>query len=293
MKAKIEKIEPSFGNSFTLRHYEGPYQCNTPFWHCHPEYELVYIQKGNGTRHIGNHLSHFYDGELIFIGPNLPHFPYDNVMTFKNSEIVVQMKADFLGKTFFDAPELFKIKQLFEKSHAAIIFDAPFKHKIGKKLHELLIKKGFDRLLGLLDILNDLAETKNFQLLHANSFTFEVNSTDYFRIQTIYEFVQANFKEDLNLATIANKINMTEPAFCRYFKRLTGKTFTNLLNEIRIAHACQLLYNEEDTIATIAFKSGFNNLSHFNKQFKNVVGYNPSVYRKVFFKAQNIKNNLI
>ncbi len=280
MKVKYEKIEPTFGSSFTIRQFKTPISCETFPWHCHPEYEIVYLKKGSGTRQVGNHISHFHDGELIFIGPNLPHFGFSERQEIDNSEIVIQLKADFLGEDFLERPEMYQIQQLFERSKFGITFNNPIKHEIGEEIQQLLEMNPFDRLIQLLKIFQALATTNAFTILNADGYSLEVDSSDYQRIQTIYEFTQSNFQQNIDLQTIASKINMTPPAFCRFFKRLTGKTFTNFVSEIRIANACQLLHTEENTIAKIAYDSGFNNLSHFNNQFKKTTGKSPSQYRK-------------
>lgn len=280
MKASLEKIEPGFGSSFTIRKFTDA-QCHAkPHWHFHPEYEIVYISNGRGKRHIGNHMSFYEDGDLIFLGPDLPHFGFTEELHEKHVEIVLQMKEDFLGNEFLSRPEMQRIQQLFARSKQGLSFFGDTKRIIGEQLEAMVDMDNFDRLIGLLQILKDLAESTDYELLNADGFALEVNSSDYGRIQSIYAFVEQNFQNQIGLDDITKEVNMTVPAFCRYFKKLTQKTFTQFVNEFRVAHACRMLSDESLSVAAISFESGFNNLSHFNKQFRLISGTSPSDYRK-------------
>jgi AraC-like DNA-binding protein len=144
----------------------------------------------------------------------------------------------------------------------------------------MLKEDGFDRLLALLHILQEMAEADDYEMLNASGFALEVSAQDQDRIEAIYQYVQQNFQDEVNLDEAARRANMTVPAFCRYFKKLTRKTFSQFVNEFRIAHACRLLGDDTLSIAAVSFESGFNNLSHFNRQFKNITNLSPRAYRK-------------
>ena len=127
MKASLEKIEPVFGSSFTFRRFTDIRRVGSTYWHLHPEYEIVYISHGRGKRHIGEHLSYYEDGDLIFLGPNIPHFGFAEGLIEDHVEVVVQMKEDFLGKDFFERPEMYGIKQLFERAKQGISYSGETK----------------------------------------------------------------------------------------------------------------------------------------------------------------------
>lgn len=280
MKAILEKIEPAFGSSFTIRRFDDMEECNRPHWHFHPEYEIVYVSNGRGKRHIGDHISFYDDGDLIFLGPNLPHFGFTEELFEEHVEIVVQMKEDFLGQEFLSKPEMEAIRRLFERSRQGISFPSTVKEAVGRRLMAMMELGGFERLLELLSILQLMARCADYKMLNASGFALEVNAQDQKRIEAVYNYVGHNFQEDVNLDEAASRVNMTVPAFCRYFKKLTRKTFSQFVNEFRIAHACRLLGDETLTIAAVSFDSGFNNLSHFNRQFKGITGFSPRDYRK-------------
>ncbi|MGI9544173.1 MAG: AraC family transcriptional regulator [Cyclobacteriaceae bacterium] len=279
-KPAFEKINPTFGSSISLKQYADPCRNELPSWHFHPELELVYVNGGSGKRHIGSHLSYFNHGELIFIGANLPHFGFTDRLTSNQSETIVQMREDFLGEHFFSIPEMAIIQSLFEKAKLGLSFHGKTKRKVGRKMEKLSKYDPYDRLLKLLNILRDLALSEEYVILNVDGFVLETQLQDNDRINVIFNFVRDHFKRTIPLEEIAEKVSMTVPAFCRYFKKSSGKTFTQFVNEYRLVHASKLLAEEPTSITDICFKSGFNNFSHFNKQFKQFTGKSPSVYRK-------------
>lgn len=281
----LEKIEPSFGHSFTLRKFEELNPNAQPLWHFHPELEIVYIKHGSGKRHIGNHISYYNGGDLIFLGPNLPHFGFTDRLTGNNAEIVVQMREDFLGKDFFSLPETQVISQLFEKSRAGLSFYGTTREEVGSMLESLFYMNQFEKLTGFIRILHILASSKEYTTLNAGGISLVVSGSDTDRIDHIYKYVREHFTEQISLEEIASEVSMTVPSFCRYFKKVTGKTFTEFVNEFRIVHACKLLNEERQTISEVCFASGFNNFSHFNRLFKEKTGYSPNKYRKSLEKV--------
>ena len=269
MKATLEKINPNTDSTFSIKKYSHKHSVNSPVWHFHPEFEIVYLPpKSKGKRHIGDHISYFDDGDLIFLGPDLPHFGFSERKEAEHFEIVVQMKEDFLGPKFMEKPQMQAIKKLFEKARLGLSFHGTIKVEIGERLSNMLKMTPFEKTIELLCILQKMAQSEEYQILNATSFGLEVNSQDHDRIETIYNYVQDNFKEPISLEQIAGQINMTVPAFCRFFKKLTGLTFTKFVNEFRVAFAKKILAEESVSIADVCFECGFNNFSHFNKTFK-------------------------
>lgn len=280
-KPTLEKISPEFGSSILVKkHKMDAYKGEVkPFWHFHPEMELVYVNKGRGKRHIGNHLSYFNNSQLLLIGSNLPHYGFIDRLTINGSETLVQFKPEFLGDHFFDIPEMGPINKLFERSKKGILFGVKTKKKVGRKIEKLNENEGFKKILILLDILHCLAKSEDYTILNADGFAFEAEPQDNAKIDIIFKHVNQNFKEHISLDEIASKVSMTVPAFCRYFKKVTGKTFTKLVNEYRVVHATKLLSESQMSITDVSFECGFNNFSHFNKLFKEFTGKSASKYR--------------
>ena len=279
LKPAFESIEPNFGHSYTYQKFDAHKNNKNTVWHYHPEIELVYVKGGSGKRQIGSHISYYSTGELILIGSNLPHCGFTNKLTGNDSETVIQMKQDFLGNDFFNIPEMKKIQSLFEMAKGGITFSGKTKRKIGEKMEILEYQTDFQRLLSILNILNELGNSKDFKILNGEGFSLETEVKDNDRINIVFNHVKSNFKEEITLNEIADKVSMTVPSFCRYFKKITNKTFTQFVNEYRLVHASKLLTELPLSITEVCFESGFNNFSHFNKQFKAFTGQNPSEYR--------------
>ena len=280
MKPEFEKITPKFGSSVFVEQHLDKKDQGVPFWHFHPELELVYIDNARGKRHIGNHLSYFNNSQLILIGANLPHSGFADGFNSEGRETIVQFREDFLGPSFVDVPESAAIKFLFKKAKSGILFGRETKDKIGPKIEKLIDLQGFERVLALLEILNDLGSSNDYTLLNVIGYSFEVSSADNQKTTEVYDYVRKNFKEQIYLDQVASLVSMTVPAFCRYFKKNTGKTFTQFINEYRLVHATKLLSESTINITDVCHESGFNNFSHFNKLFKNYTGKSPLKYRK-------------
>lgn len=278
-KASLEAIEPTFGNSFTYKRYDDVSKNSFTYWHYHPEIELIYVNGGSGKRQIGSHVSYFNDGDLMLIGSNLPHCGFTDKKTGNKCETVIQMKLDFLGNDFFNIPEMKNIQKLFEVAKSGISFFGKTKAKMGDKMETMEYQSDFQRLLSILNILNELAITDEYKVLNAEGFSIQTEVKDNDRINVVFNHVRSNFTEPISLDEIGDMASMTVPSFCRYFKKMTNKTFTQFVNEYRLVHASKLLAEQNMSITEVCFACGFNNFSHFNKSFKAFTGQNPSEYR--------------
>jgi AraC-like DNA-binding protein len=278
-KPTLEKITPSFGSSLLVKKHVQFLKTKKAFWHFHPEIEIVYVNKGKGKRHIGNHISYFNNSQLILIGSNLPHLGYMDRLTTNGSETLIQFKPNFLGEDFFKIPEMGAIYQLFERAKKGIRFNIEIKKRIGAKIEDLADLNGADRIISFLDILKELATTDDYTILNADGFAFETQPQDNGKIDLVFKQINENFNRPIALQEIADIVSMTVPAFCRFFKKTTGKTFTKLVNEYRVVHATKLLSESQSSITAICYECGFNNFSHFNKLFKEFTGKSASKYR--------------
>jgi len=276
MKLEYEKILPDQGSSFRVLSWHA--HKDRFFWHQHPEYEIVYIHKGSGKRHIGLHLSHFEEGELMFIGPNLPHLNFGYGADDQHQEIVVQLRDDFMGSDFLQKPEMTAVKQLFERSKQGIRFFGEICPQVAAAMLRLPQLNEFGRLVELLLILQKLALTPNYELLNASDARFDYSHRDEARIKRIHAYVEAHYRQDIDLQAVANLANLTVPSFCRYFKKMMQMTFTDFVNEYRVNQACKLLV-QNHPVAKACYDSGFNNESHFTKTFKAITGKTPRDYR--------------
>ncbi|ALM48920.1 AraC family transcriptional regulator [Flavobacterium psychrophilum] len=279
LNATYEVIEPSFGSSFAYSKYVQNANIKAHVWHYHPEVELVFVNGGTGKRQIGSHISYYTDGDLILIGSNLPHCGFTDDHTGNKNETVIQMKPDFLGEVFLALPETKSILQLFERAKGGIAFGEETKALLGEKLEAMSEQTPLERLLTVITVLKQLEKANDYKILNAEGFALETQLQDNDRINMVFNYVKDNFREPIVLEDMANMASMTVPSFCRYFKKVTNKTFTKFVNEYRIVHACKLLAEKQISIADVSYESGFNNFSHFNKSFREFTGKNASAYR--------------
>jgi AraC-like DNA-binding protein len=278
----LEHIEPSYGNSFTILKFEANNTVNSlPKWHFHPELEIVYIKEGSGKRHIGNHISQYFNGDLILVGPNLPHFGFTDRFSGTKTEIILQLKEDFLGKDFFEKVEFQVIHKLIEKSKSGLSFSGNTKTDVGQRLESMFYMSNFEKLLELLKIMHILANSREVEVLNASGVVLETTSNKATRLDKIFTYVRQEFQNEITLDEVSEMSNMTVPSFCRFFKSNTGKTFVEFVNEYRITHACKLLSDTELSVTEICYECGFNNFSHFTKFFKRVTSMSPTEYRKL------------
>jgi hypothetical protein len=234
VEAALEIISPSYGSSFTIAKYNESSNIKSHLWHYHPEIELVYVHGGSGKRQIGSHLSYFTDGDLILIGSNLPHCGFTNSQTGNKSETVIQMKPDFVGNDFFNIPEMAAVKNLLQQAKAGIAFLGESKARIGAKIEMMHQLDPFDRLIALWSILKEMSESNESIILNAVGFSLELQVQDNDRINVVFNYVKDHFQEPIALEEVADLVSMTIPSFCRYFKKITNKTFTTFVNEYRI-----------------------------------------------------------
>jgi AraC-like DNA-binding protein len=288
MKASLEHLGDSTGSSIQLKEviqsrFDAPY-------HFHPECELTLIISGTGKRFVGNQITDFGPGDLVLLGENVPHCWQNHRKDWLIAEesttaaqaLVVHFKKDFLGRDFLAKPECAVLRQLFDKARGGLSIQGPTQDRVARELMQMAEMTPFPRMLAFLNIIHQLSQAgSDAQVIESNDSSYALSSVDLERINRIYAYVIANYTQEVHLDEVAHLANMTETAFCRYFKKVTKKTFVELVTEFRIKHACELLRSSQLSMAEICFESGFGNLSHFNKQFKQYMNETPLQYRKL------------
>lgn len=277
MKVHIESIKPDQHSSFRV--LVTPHLESLFYWHVHPEYEIVYIEGTNGTRHIGDHIARYEGSDLAFIGPNIPHLNFDYGVKTEHQKIVVQLNEDFLGKDFLQTPELAAVKKLFQAANTGLIFKGKTKEVVGEKLKKLILLQGFQQLIALLDIFQTLAQSTETDPLSIQPLSNQRAFKEQQRLKNVHNFIEQNYAQSIDFKAVTRIANLSNAAFCRYFKRMTGITFTDYLNQYRINQAKQLLL-QDHTVTEACYACGFENLSYFNKSFKRWVGENPLGFKK-------------
>jgi len=248
--------------------------------HQHEEIQLSLIVEGEGTLIVGDTINHYTKGDILVIGSNLPHVFKSDVNASKVSHMLTLFfsKSSF-GTSFFEFEELKELQTFFKRSKHG--FKVTSKHKALKELFfQLENASKFNRFLILFQLLK-LASTTNYRSLSSFIYDKKITDNEGNRMRNVFEYTMNHFKTEITLDTIAEVANMTNNAFCKYFKKRTNKTYFTFLNALRVENACKLLIsNTEYNIAEIAELSGYNNLSNFNRQFQIHKQQSPSEFKK-------------
>jgi AraC-like DNA-binding protein len=228
---------------------------------------------------VGSHISRYAGSDLVFIGPNIPHLNFDYGVNTNCEQVVIQMRENFLGEPFFNNPEMAAIKQLFKNACFGIAFYGGTKAGVAQMLKNLQQLSRFDQLLALLQILQALATSAEYEVLNHVPAANKAFEKQRRRMDVIYQYIEKHYNDSPDVNIIAEKINLSPAAFCRYFKKQTRQTFTDFINQYRIGEAKNLLMQDK-TITETCYATGFGQLSYFNKVFKKLTGENPSDFKK-------------
>jgi AraC-like DNA-binding protein len=252
--------------------------------HYHEEYELNLILNANGAKRVvGGHIEAIDDAELVLIGPNLYHAWFTHQCRSEEiTEVTIQFHKDLFDEKFLRRNQLSFVKSMLERSQRGILFSHETISALKDRLLSLDKKTGFDSVLELLSILHDLSISRNMRTLSDLAFTNEKFYYNSRRIEKVFEYMNTNYNKQVSLAEVSRIANMPEASFSRFIKKRTGKTFIDSLNEIRLGHASRMLIDTTNTIAEIAYKCGFNNISNFNRIFKRKKFCIPKEFRETY-----------
>jgi AraC-like DNA-binding protein len=279
-RPNLEKIPPVAGSSFYVTSHKAPLLCHTDFWHFHPEFEIVYVPHGDGKRFVGDRMTRFCGGDLVLLGPNIPHNAFNfGFESPEYEEIVVQFKSETAGEIAGIFPEFQSIAALLDRARAGVAFHGEAKHRVGGMIREMAGLNGFHRLLKLFEVLWELSAVATTEDLDAVGF-LSMSPVHTGRIAKVYQLIQADFHRELSTREVARKLAMTESSFCRFFRGATGNTFKTALTEVRIRKASALLLHSDVPVSRVAVQTGFNNISLFNRTFKKIMGQTPGQYRR-------------
>ncbi|QNL51562.1 AraC family transcriptional regulator [Olivibacter sp. SDN3] len=285
MKAVEYRLPKDFDKSFVVFNEKGPFfPCP---WHYHPEYEFCLVNKSTGRRMVGDHIGYFGEGDLVFMGPSLPHVwvndpIYTNGTGIRKADaMVIHFKEDFLGENFFNIPEFEPLKKILQLSGRGLVIQGEAKKQISHIIRKIMQESAVRRLASLLHIFDILCYYREYEPLASPTYMLykRENSTD--RFSKITDYILRNFNKEITLNEVADQANMATTTFCNFFKEHYRMTFVEYLNTIRIGYVCKLLSDDYHlNIVEIAYECGFNNLANFNRQFKKLKGMSPSEYRK-------------
>ncbi len=282
MLPSLEKVEANINHSFHINHMKV--DRFPSMRHFHQEVEILLVVEGTGTRFVGDSVEPYSAGDLVMIGPNVPHeWCSDGKGNNSYSEaIYILFNTEILGSAFWNLPESKIIIKIIQQSQRGIKLTGKTRDEVAYLMRMIESSYGFTRIILLMSILEKIAFNGEFQYLASPSVTSTINERDAERLNKVYRYVLENMYQGISLKKAASIANLSTAAFCRYFRIRTNKTFVRFLNEIRIGQACRMLVNENKSIADICYTCGFNNISYFIRQFRKITGLTPLSYRKKF-----------
>jgi AraC-like DNA-binding protein/quercetin dioxygenase-like cupin family protein len=280
-RAEFELVPRSALQSFAVREFHLPAFASP--WHYHPECELTYIFQGSGKRFVGDSILPFGPGDLVLLGSNLPHYwrneaPGETREEFAHS-LVIQFREECFGVEFLSRPELDQVRKLLLHARRGLVFSGETAHAVAQIMGGMQEANGLSRLINLLTIFRLLVEAREVLVLSSPGFSPQLDELASERINRAYQHVFDNFTATLDRQAIAHAAGMSLSAFCHYFKRVTGRTLSDFINEVRIGHAKKLLIDTDRTISEVAYASGYESLSNFNRCFYSLTRLSPTQYR--------------
>ncbi len=292
MKPALRQITATPQSSFLVRKDVGSSMLNN--WHYHPEIELLFIRRSSGTWLIGDHIGHFKNGDLVLIGPNLPHcFRHEyNYLTRKGKAagetICVKFVPGIFGSNFLNIPEIKAIKNLLSYCNCGLQLTGKTKISLPATIEKMLAATPGKKIISLLSILEEIAESKEYVPLSSPGFMQSPGDANRDKIKLVFEHTFNHYNEKITLNQVAALLNMTTQSFCRYFKNKTNKTYIQFLMEVRIGYACRLLVDDEKNVSEVCYECGYNNISHFNHQFKIITTKTPLEYKGDYLQMQAV-----
>lgn len=282
MSIIVPEIEMVDRSSRSIRYLQHGWPSELCRWHAHDEYELHLITATRGKAFVGDYIGDFRAGDLFMTGPNLPHNWITDCAWTKsapNRDMLVQFSHVSVEKLADGFPEFSQVLQLLQLAESGIVFEGFNPTFARGHMESIRDSKGAERILAFVRFLVRLNEHAEKRTLSVNRLIQPQGGSKHARIAAVVDHIVKEFCEGLSVGQAAKMAGMTEITFSRNFQTVTGHSFVEFLNRIRIGEACGMLYASDDQIISISQMAGFKNLANFNRHFLKVKGMTPSEYR--------------
>lgn len=294
MKASLFTVEPSAQSSFRCVRVRQQ-KLGVP-WHFHPEYQLTYVLGGAGQRVVGDSIEPLAPGDLTLLGPDVPHFwDVDDAgrkagaaRRGRVDAVLVQFKAEFLGRDFWGAPETQAIVQMLRSARRGLEFAEPVRHRVGPEIRRLPGLDGLPRLLALIGVLHVLATDGRARPICSAHYLPRLDESDRDRLAPVIQEIHRHLGNSARMpgrSALARIAGLSERSFSRYFHAKMGRSLPHFVNELRVGRAKQMLSETDLPVTRVAIECGFHNLSNFNAQFRTIAGAAPLAYRRTYRRA--------
>ncbi|GAB3889301.1 AraC family transcriptional regulator [Spirosoma agri] len=274
-----------------------PYFYN--YFHRHRQLQITLIIRGEGTLMAGNYSQLFRPGDIYILGANQPHIFKSDPTYFANTDklnahaIHIYFDQDRIPADFFNLPELESITSFLTTTQHGFQLPREYTSYVGKIITKLPAKSNLERLLTLLKLFDYFSkEVRGWKSLDSGVSSSYFPDGEGLRMNEVFQYTLEHFAENITLNKIAEIAHITPHAFCKYFKKHTRKTYNAFLNEIRIGEACKKIINSNhDGISTIAYSTGFNSATNFNRVFRKTTGMSPRDYMREYKSKANLHTN--
>lgn len=284
MTARYEPFSIKEDESFSIGIFQDNLEKSS--WHYHANYELSFITEGTGKRIVADSIEEFQPGDLVFLGSNLPHVwiaEREQLFSNRSLEMVyLQFSSGLLFPQLLALPEFRNVRNAVELSERGIQIVGQTLNEVSELMLQLPYLKSFDRMSYFFRMMDIIGRSESNIPLASEDYMRKRFKTGNRRIALLHDYLMNHYREEIDLQRMAELVNMAEGSLCRFFKMQMGITLFEYLNQLKVEFACQLLMDPELTIYAVCLDSGFNNLSHFNKQFRKNKGVTPREYRKRF-----------
>lgn len=250
-------------------------------WHYHDAYELHYIIQSSGKLFVGDYIGEFRPGNLVLTGPRLPHnwistdVPEEGIPARDMAIQFGHAPLEFAAKYI---PEMREVMPLLERSKYGIEF-FNISEQVEQDFYRIRNSKDVHRFAEFLKLLGFLAKTTSYRLLSSAQMQSFEDDDSLAKINTVFNYITEHYGETISADMLAARLGMSHTKFSRFFRKATGNSFTDFVNQIRINKACQLLMNTDKYVTNICYDVGFNNVANFNRRFLEMKGVTPKTFR--------------
>jgi AraC-like DNA-binding protein/mannose-6-phosphate isomerase-like protein (cupin superfamily) len=251
-------------------------------WHVHSEYELILVLQGQGHRIVGDSIARLETGDLVMVGPGLPHI-WQHEPAGRGREnvhfLLIQFEEKCLGDGLLRLPAMEPVQRLLHRSSRGLHIVGKTQTRVAALMRSMEALHGMERVVRFMEILIVLAASDDCKPIASPGFATQTSLFDQERMDRVFQFLNSRLGDTIRLSEAARMLNLSEGAFSRFFRQHTGKTFPQFVNELRVGRACSLLIEDNLNVTEVAGQSGFPNLSNFNRQFLKLKGLSPRDFR--------------
>jgi AraC-like DNA-binding protein len=253
-------------------------------WHYHAACEITLVKRGGTDRWVGDRLEPLTPGDLVFLGPDLPHDYRNAAFPGRRSErveaIVIHFLPTLLGEGWSACASMEPLRRLFERARRGLQITGRTRVLAETLIERVLSSHGLRRLIVLFELLELLAQSKHLAEISSDGFLLEPKAYASDRIGTACATIGRHLTDPVRVPDLARQLGLSESAFSRLFKKCTNSTIPQYVNRLRIAHACRLLAETDMTVAEIIRTCGYLSPAHFQREFRKIHRRSPKDYRQ-------------